>query len=923
MAEALEIGATFGAYRIERKLGEGGMGEVYLAEDTRLLRKIALKILPADVATKGDRMQRFEQEARAASALNHPDILTIYEIGELDDMRFIATEFVDGETLRDRLQRRLLELEETLEYSIQTASALSAAHEAGIVHRDIKPENLMIRRDGLVKVLDFGLAKLGTAPAEIDSEGETRAQVKTEPGVIMGTVRYMSPEQARGKTLDSRSDIWSLGCVIYEMACGRPPFDGETTADLIAEIVKVHPTPLTTRDAAIPDRLDEIVSKCLEKDREERYQVVKDLAIDLRRLKRKIDLRSDMERSSTPEGNELTRSGMIERTQSVTGGSTISIPPASTVTSVHALSGTIRTHKSFSAIAGVIVLAVLGALAYLGYRVWTTPAPTIAGRTMKITRLTTDGTAGAVSISKDGKYVVHAAGIADKRGLWIRQTSAESAQEIVPSADGFFIGTTFTPDNDRVYYAWRGRGEASATLFSIPTLGGTPVRIADNVNGPVTFSPDGKQIAFVRNEFELVVANADGGAEKVIQKVNGATTYFPNEGGAWSPDGALIAVGKGELTDGRFRMTIVGIAPDGSAEKPLTTTSWERGVSRIVWLNDGSGLVANVFEKTGLTQVWYIPVPTGDARRITNDLKGYGTFSLGVTGDGSAIATVDEERNNSAWSAVIGDDEGTAKQLNTGKYDADDLAIAPDGRIVFVRRTGDTPDIWIMNADGSSQKRLTNDDKWKGGVQVTPDGRYIVFARFGEDDAGAIWKMGLDGSDPVRITTAGGAGDGNPHVSPDGKWVVFNSWRTGRWLPFRVGIDGGEEVQLYNGSSGVAGPISPDSAYVLCGTIDNQTRTSTFKVELIPLVPGGPIKPVSIEPNFPFEDATWIGDQLIVQKRVPGNVYSVSMSTGQEKQLTKFKSLSIFPMAASADGKRFVLSRGTITNDVILIKDFK
>jgi serine/threonine protein kinase len=244
MEPFLTTGTKLGRYEIRAKIGEGGMGEVYLAQDTRLDRKVALKILPANVADNRDRMNRFVREARAASALNHPNIITIHEIDQAGSIHFIATEFIDGETLRQRIHSGPLSIPDALEVAIQVASALAAAHEAGIVHRDIKPENIMIRRDHLVKVLDFGLAKLTSETQEVEPEGETRAQVKTMAGMIMGTIHYMSPEQARGLELDPRTDVWSLGVLIHEMVAGCVPFAGETNSDVIAAILKTEPAPI-------------------------------------------------------------------------------------------------------------------------------------------------------------------------------------------------------------------------------------------------------------------------------------------------------------------------------------------------------------------------------------------------------------------------------------------------------------------------------------------------------------------------------------------------------------------------------------------------------------------------------------------------------------------------------------------------------
>src|SRR5882762_5872113 len=303
MNNELVANTTLSHYRIVSKIGAGGMGEVYLAQDTSELgRTVALKIVPAEVAKDKDRLQRFTQEARTVSNLNHPNILTVYEFGQTDSSFFIATEYVDGVTLREHLSRRRLKLIDVLDVAIQIVGALNAAHEAGITHRDLKPENVMVRRDHIVKVLDFGLAKI-TAPSsgkEIDSEAGTKVFVQTEPGLVMGTVTYMSPEQSIGKGIDQRTDIWSFGVLLYEMLAGCVPFQGKDIHRQIIAIQESNPAPLATLVEGVPDRLEEIVAKCLAKHKDERYQTAKDLLIDLRNLRRKLDLDAEIERTASP-----------------------------------------------------------------------------------------------------------------------------------------------------------------------------------------------------------------------------------------------------------------------------------------------------------------------------------------------------------------------------------------------------------------------------------------------------------------------------------------------------------------------------------------------------------------------------------------------------------------------------------------------
>jgi len=302
----LSPGTSLGRYEIHSQLGAGGMGEVYLAHDTRLNRKVALKVLPADLVSNRERLHRFEQEAQAASALNHPNIITIHEVGAEGDTHFIATEFVDGETLRRKWQTTRLEAIETLNIATQIAAALDAAHRSNIVHRDVKPENVMVREDGIVKVLDFGLAKLTEKKddATADSRAPTRALIKTSPGIVMGTVAYMSPEQARGLSVDARTDIFSLGVVLYEVLTGRLPYKGETTSDVIAAILKTEPAPLNNFNQEIPGELERIVNKALVKDREERYQTAKDLLVDLRRLKKQLEVQTETERTASAHKTE-------------------------------------------------------------------------------------------------------------------------------------------------------------------------------------------------------------------------------------------------------------------------------------------------------------------------------------------------------------------------------------------------------------------------------------------------------------------------------------------------------------------------------------------------------------------------------------------------------------------------------------------
>jgi serine/threonine protein kinase/Tfp pilus assembly protein PilF len=372
----IESGTKLGRYEIRAQIGEGGMGEVYLAQDSKLDRKVALKILPAEVAAKEDRMHRFTQEAKTASALNHPNILTIYEISHANSTHFIATEFIDGETLRQRMRDARMKLGEMLNVAIQTADALCAAHEVGIIHRDIKPENIMLRRrDGYVKVLDFGLAKLiEQQPAIVDTEAPTKNLFNTEEGVVLGTVTYMSPEQGRGLEVDARTDIWSLGVVLYEMVARCLPFEGSTTSEILASILnEKEPPPLARFAREVPAELERIVEKALRKDREERYQSAKDMLLDLKRLKQKLEVEAEIERTVPPELRSAPGEARVSGGQEAVSTAQASAAQTATVESARSTSSAdiiteIKRHKRGVAIAlaAVILLSVAG-IAYYFY----------------------------------------------------------------------------------------------------------------------------------------------------------------------------------------------------------------------------------------------------------------------------------------------------------------------------------------------------------------------------------------------------------------------------------------------------------------------------------------------------------------------------------------------------------------------------
>jgi eukaryotic-like serine/threonine-protein kinase len=701
----LAAGQTVGHYRIVSQLGMGGMGEVYLAEDTKLGRQVALKLLPNEFTRDTDRVRRFQQEARAASALNHPNIVTIHEMGQVDDRRFIATEFIDGETLRQHIAgvhttadgsgktMAPLLLHEVLNIAIQIADALAVAHEAGIVHRDIKPENIMVRRrDGYIKVLDFGLAKLTEHPAvAIDPEATTRAQAKTSAGMVVGTVTYMSPEQTRGEKVDVRTDIWSLGVLLYEMVAGCAPFERSTPSEVIALILEREPAPLSQYARGVPSELERIISKALTKDREQRYQTAKDLQIDLRRLQHRLELET---------GSEHFASLRLSGGRPVTGYAHVEMAPADSfaarsemarpTSSAEYLVSQIKQHK-WSVISATIMLLIVtiggGFVWYrlFGHRLFRQlPRPFAPSPSMTINRLTNSGRATAAAISADGNYVVYGLEDGGKQSLWLRQVKSTSEKEIVAPQETHLVGPAFSHDGNLIYYTAAPRNVLAnitfrGVLYQVPTLGGTPRKVVENVNGPVALSPDGRRIAFIRtSEGEphvdaLMVASVDGTGERQLTTKRDKAYLDPNP--AWSPDGKTIICGAGVEPD-YFYESILEVSAEDGKERWLTAHKWFQ-VSRLAWLTDRSGLIAVAHEKLGRgSQIWHVSYPAGDVQRITHDLNGYGnnqelSASLSLTADSKNLVVVQHDSTSKIWVTATGEDESRARAISTGKLDGD------------------------------------------------------------------------------------------------------------------------------------------------------------------------------------------------------------------------------------------------------------
>ncbi|MGH9908164.1 MAG: protein kinase domain-containing protein, partial [Pyrinomonadaceae bacterium] len=849
-------------YRIISKIGAGGMGEVYRALDIELGRPVALKCLSGEVALQQSRLKRFIQEAKAASALNHPNIITVYEIGRTDDVTFMATEFVDGVTLRRHLRQRL-KLIEVLDIATQIASALVAAHAAGIVHRDIKPENIMVRSDGIVKVLDFGLAKLTELQGSSTTpEATTMALVNTEAGTILGTAAYMSPEQAGGREVDARTDVWSLGVVLYEMITGRAPFEGVSKSHIIVAITDHEPLPVTHFATEVPEALEWIIAEALTKDPEERCQTAKEMLRKLRRLKQRIEsgalptspseldrsisLHSSLAPTTNPNVLSLGAKGTTLQEAARSTAPSGDLADTRALSSVEFVTEQIKQHKTASIAVLVVGFLVVTAIGFGLYTLFTQPKQFGPA---KMTALTTGGKVsgedinGQVAISPDGKYVVCAANDAKQQAsLWLRQVSTNSLVRIVPPENGGYLATTFSPDGEWVYYvATLERNKFVPTLYRIPVLGGTPTKVLDRVFSAIAFSPNGEQFAFVRKDPEdsLMLANTNGGGQPRTLAVRKLPNSFSASGPSWSPDGKRIACGVFNGTGAEYS-SVVEVGIEGGDPRPIGSEKWAR-VGRVVWLADGSGLIMTAQPDSSSigTQIWFLPYPGGQARRITNDLNGYGEVSLGLTSDSGTIATIQQVNSSSIWITAPKEDASNARQILKTNI-PDTVEWTPDGKIVYASRTGENWDIWMVNRDGSEGKQLTADAFIDQHPSVSSDGRYVVF-QSNRSGSRNIWRIDADGSNPKQLTDS--SYDESPVFSPDGGFVIFMSMRSGTSTIWKVGIDGGDPMQLTNHYSQFP-LISPDGQ--LISYFYTAEQNDQPKLAMIPSEGGEPVKVIDL-----------------------------------------------------------------------------
>src|SRR6202034_3858014 len=732
------IGETISHYRILDPLGSGGMGQVFRAEDTRLGRQVALKFLSADLARDPAALERFQREARAASSLNHPAICTIYDVGEHNGRPYLVMEVLEGQTLRERIGGRPMATDALLDFGAQIADALDAAHSRGIIHRDIKPANIFITSRGQAKILDFGLAKqaatrrMGEAVGAGNSitQPTTDNLLLTSPGSAIGTVAYMSPEQARGEDLDARTDLFSLGAVLYEMATGQAAFNGNTSAVIFDSILNRTPAAPTSLNPNVPPRLEEIIGKSLEKDRELRYQTAAELRGDLKRLKRD----SDSGRAASGSGSAWAGSGGGARSDSYPAPSAATAASASAQTAAAALIPPRSGWRTLAKIAPLILALVAIVALFLHYRTPRHESPSSFSQ-MTITPVTSTGNIHSVAISSDGKWLCYVADERDSHAIWIRQLATGSTVQAEIGSPGEIEGLTFSLDGNYLYFVKQDESAGLGTLFQVPSLGGSPHQVIADVDSPISFSPDGKRFAFVRfstklKNSSLLVSNADGTGEQILFTLN-RPNFLSGAGPAWSPDGKRIAIS--ENPDGEFnKYAIETVDVDSKTKTRIGSSDWIVP-DQVAWLPEGSAVLfpARVNKTSLNSQLFEVSYPGGESRRVTNDLNFY--IDASITSDGSTLATVQVGLTGNLWITNFGSSASLSppRQITSGINRADGISgiiWAPGDKIIYGYYSSGALRLASTSPDGTNIHDISPSAESSAWLSGCGDGRHFVFS---------------------------------------------------------------------------------------------------------------------------------------------------------------------------------------------------
>jgi eukaryotic-like serine/threonine-protein kinase len=962
------IGSQINQYKILSLLGEGGMGAVYLAHDTTLERKVALKVLPGEFAEDKIRLNRFFQEAKAASALNHPNILTVHEIGKFDREHFIVTEFINGRTLKNYLREEKPALGKVLETAAQIASALAAAHDARIVHRDIKPDNVMVRNDGIVKVLDFGIAKLTAAgdAADIDTEAKTLARATiTTPGMIIGTPNYMSPEQARGQKIDFRSDIFSFGVVLYEMICGQPPFAGASSMDVIGSILKDEPAPLGEHLPEISRDLERLVAKALRKDRDERYQHIKDLLIDLHDVRKTLDFDTKLVHRTDSNG---------ERTTAETSSSFGAEPRFSLV---HA------------------ALFILIAAGIAGGVWWLWPSPATVSNQIEaplksaeiISWASTPGEFySAGSFSPDGKMIAFASTKTGGKNIWIKQASAGEALQI--TKDEFSNEQPiWSPGGEELaFFSTRGN---QTGIWRIPILGGSPkfvatledggsllrfwsksgsiyyesnhdiyaIDVASGQTRPVTdfatkpveafsisVSPDERRVAYTTLENEQWIVWTKKLDEAAPQKLFTAAAEIKNT--AWHTDNQRIFYSA--LTDAGFQIFVTDI--DGAPPRQITFGEKDAFVLDVS--PDGTKILYGSAKEE--SDIWTVSLKDSKESIVASDINS--ELWANVAPDGKSIAyqaIKNLSQGNNLFNGKI-----LTKKLNSDEQPTEIAADgylpvwSPDGlSIAFMEVSGDKHQIRTISTAGGGQKQLaaaevlpinnsllpynrlqTSDFSW------SPDGGKIAYLsrRGGQYN---IWLVKKDGTDNFQLTenTDEKLYFYCPLWSPDGKRIAFTA-KTGNRagkptfsaLVIDTELKTSKVLTLQKTFFRLIG-WEPSGKYLfLVSTDGSETRSLQAEVSILKLdIETGQTQPVAALKDAYLANIQLAADGKTVafaaHREGKDNIWLIPTAGGEVKQLTRNNDARLYfsSLAWSPDGSSIFFGKQSRYSLLSMLTNFK